>query len=70
MFGTVHVPLVHPVFAAKQIVLADHVGSGRFGLNVVSGWNKTEFGMFGVELREHDLRYDYTAEWVDIVTRI
>ena len=70
VFGTVHVPLVHPVFAAKQIVLADHVGSGRFGLNVVSGWNKTEFGMFGVELREHDRRYDYTAEWVDIVTRI
>src|SRR5262249_9553362 len=38
-FGTVHVSLINPVFAAKQIVTADHVGKGRFGLNVVSGWN-------------------------------
>jgi alkanesulfonate monooxygenase SsuD/methylene tetrahydromethanopterin reductase-like flavin-dependent oxidoreductase (luciferase family) len=59
IFGTVHTPLINPVFAAKQVVTADHVGRGRFGLNVVSGWNKTEFKMFGVGLREHDQRYDY-----------
>ena len=64
VFGTVHVPLISPVFAAKQIVTADHISNGRFGLNVVSGWNKIEFGMFGVEMREHDRRYDYTTEWV------
>ena len=46
-FATVHVPLVNPVFAAKSCVTADHVGRGRFGLNVVSGWNTDEFGMFG-----------------------
>jgi alkanesulfonate monooxygenase SsuD/methylene tetrahydromethanopterin reductase-like flavin-dependent oxidoreductase (luciferase family) len=68
--GTVHVPLINPVFAAKQIVTADHIGTGRFAVNVVSGWNRTEFDMFGVGLREHDRRYDYTAEWVEIVTRI
>ena len=26
--------------------------------------------MFGVKLREHDERYDYSAEWVEIVRRI
>ena len=41
-FATVHVPLVNPVFAAKSCVTADHVGRGRFGLNVVSGWNLDE----------------------------
>jgi FMNH2-dependent dimethyl sulfone monooxygenase len=70
VFGTVHVPLISPVFAAKQIVTADHISNGRFGLNVVSGWNKIEFGMFGVEMRDHDRRYDYTTEWVEIITRI
>lgn len=70
VFGTVHVPLVNPVWAAKQIVTADHIGRGRFGLNVVSGYNESEFRMFGVEMREHDERYIFTEEWLAIVKRI
>ena len=35
VFGTVHAPLIHPVIAAKEFVTADHIGEGRFGLNVV-----------------------------------
>ena len=69
-FGTLHVAFVNPVFAAKQMVTADHIGHGRFGLNVVSGWNPIEFGMFGADLREHDDRYAYSDEWLDIVRRI
>lgn len=67
VFGTVHVPLIHPVFAAKQMVTADHIGRGRFGLNVVCGWNADEFDMFGVAQREHDLRYAYGEEWLKII---
>jgi FMNH2-dependent dimethyl sulfone monooxygenase len=62
--GTLHVAFVNPIFAAKQIVTADHIGRGRFCLNIVSGWNKGEFDMFGVDLRDHDARYAYTEEWV------
>ena len=69
-FATVHVPLVNPVFAAKSCVTADHVGRGRFGLNVVSGWNVDEFAMFGAQLLEHDDRYGYSEEWVSIVKQI
>jgi len=35
VFGTVHAPLFHPIIAAKQCVTADHIGEGRFGLNIV-----------------------------------
>lgn len=70
VFGTVHAPLINPVFAAKQIATADHVGRGRLGLNVVAGWNQAEFDMFGVGLREHDDRYGYAEEWLTVVTRI
>jgi alkanesulfonate monooxygenase SsuD/methylene tetrahydromethanopterin reductase-like flavin-dependent oxidoreductase (luciferase family) len=70
VFGTVHVAFIHPVFAAKQIVTADHIGHGRFGLNVVSGGNAGEARMFGGDLREHDERYAYTEEWVTIVKRV
>jgi len=66
-FGTVHAPLFHPIIAAKQFVTADHVGEGRFGLNIVVGWNEDEFQMFGVTQREHEARYDYAQEWIEAV---
>ena len=70
VFGTIHTSMVNPVFAANQMVTADHVGKGRFGLNMVSGWNIDEHAMFGVDIREHDQRYAYTEEWLTIVERI
>ena len=51
VFGTVHAPIFNPVVAAKEMVTADHIGEGRFGLNIVVGWNEGEFDMFGVEQR-------------------
>ena len=69
VFGTVHAPLFHPLIAAKEFVTADHIGEGRVGMNIVCGWNEGEFNMFGVDLREHDARYDYAQEWLDVVTR-
>jgi alkanesulfonate monooxygenase SsuD/methylene tetrahydromethanopterin reductase-like flavin-dependent oxidoreductase (luciferase family) len=70
VFGTVHAPLFNPIMAAKQMVTADHVGEGRFGLNLVVGWNEGEFEMFGVRQRDHDMRYDYAQEWLDVVNLI
>ena len=68
-FGTVHVSLFNPVVAAKQMATADHVGQGRFGLNIVCGWNSDEFDMLGINLAQHEDRYDQGQEWVDIVTQ-
>ncbi len=67
VFGTVHAPLFHPLIAAKEFVTADHIGRGRMGMNIVCGWNEGEFDMFGVKQREHDERYSYAQEWVDVV---
>ena len=67
VFGTVHAPLFPPLIAAKQFVTADHIGQGRFGLNVVCGWNEGEFEMFGATLCDHEARYAYAQEWLDIV---
>jgi dimethylsulfone monooxygenase len=65
VFGTVHAPLFNPVIAAKECVTADHIGGGRFGLNLVVGWNEDEFEMFGVQQREHEARYEFAQEWLD-----
>ena len=67
VFGTVHAPLISPLIAAKEFVTADHIGEGRFGLNLVCGWNEGEFEMFGATLRDHEARYEYAQEWLDIV---
>src|SRR5215468_10609108 len=67
VFGTVHAPLFNPLIAAKEFVTADHIGEGRFGLNLVVGWNEGEFEMFGVSQREHDERYAFAQEWLDVV---
>ena len=60
-----HVPLVHPLYAAKALATVDHISQGRAGLNIVCGWNPKEFGMFGTPLVEKG--YDQATEWLDIV---
>jgi FMNH2-dependent dimethyl sulfone monooxygenase len=70
VFGTVHVALLSPVFAAKQVATADQIGEGRFGLNVVSGYNQSEFQMFGVTMLEHDERYVLAEEWLEVVRKL
>jgi alkanesulfonate monooxygenase SsuD/methylene tetrahydromethanopterin reductase-like flavin-dependent oxidoreductase (luciferase family) len=67
IFATVHVPLVHPIYAAKALATVDHISNGRAGLNIVCGWNPTEFAMFGTTPDER--AYDRAAEWIDIIER-
>jgi dimethylsulfone monooxygenase len=67
LFVTVHIPLVHPLYAAKALATVDHISAGRAGLNIVCGWNPKEFAMFGVTLA--DRGYDQAREWLDVVER-
>jgi len=70
VFATSHVPTMHPVMAAKQAATIDHIGGGRFTLNVVTGWYRPEIEMFGAPLLEHDTRYDMAVEWLEIIKRL
>lgn len=67
---TCHVPMVHPVLAAKMGATIDHVAGGRWGLNVVAGWSKPEFELFGNEFAGHTDRYRLADEWTTIVKRL
>ncbi len=67
LFMTVHVPIVHPVYAAKALASVDHISGGRAGLNIVCGWNPDEFAMFGVKLG--DDAYGQAGEWIDVIDR-
>jgi alkanesulfonate monooxygenase SsuD/methylene tetrahydromethanopterin reductase-like flavin-dependent oxidoreductase (luciferase family) len=70
VFGTIHAPMFHPIVAAKQMATVDLLSQGRFGLNLVCGWNQDEFEMFGTEQREHDARYAFGEEWLSVVRTI
>ena len=68
--STSHVALNHPIIAAKQSTVIDHISGGRYILNVVNGWNFPEMEMFGVSLLDHDDRYACAEEWLGIVKRL
>jgi len=70
MFATMQVPTVHPVRAAKEAATIDHISNGRFGINMVAGWNEGEIRMFGIPQRPHDERYAVSDEWATLVKRI
>ncbi len=70
VFATSHAPTIHPILAAKQSSTIDIISGGRFGLNVVGGWNKPELEMFGAPFKEHDRRYDHLSEWLAVIRQL
>ena len=70
VFATSHVPTIHPIMAAKQATVIDHISGGRHAINIVAGWYRTELEMFGVPMIDHDARYDMAAEWIEIMMKL
>jgi dimethylsulfone monooxygenase len=71
VFATIHTAFTHPVTAAKEFATIDHIGHGRFGVNIVCGWNEPEYRLFGLKLpQEHRDRYAYGQEWLDIIRKL
>jgi FMNH2-dependent dimethyl sulfone monooxygenase len=70
VISTSHVALNHPIVAAKQSTVIDHISGGRYTLNIVNGWNYPEMEMFGLSLLEHEARYACAEEWLTIVKRL
>jgi alkanesulfonate monooxygenase SsuD/methylene tetrahydromethanopterin reductase-like flavin-dependent oxidoreductase (luciferase family) len=67
ILATSHAPTMHPLIVAKQCATIDAISGGRAALNIVGGWNRREFDMFGIDLLEHDQRYVYLEEWLQLV---
>lgn len=67
IFSTVHVPVFNPVVAAKMGATLDHISGGRWGINIVSGWNRAEFDMMGIEMLEHEDRYRRSEHFIKIL---
>lgn len=69
LFASVAVLTVPPAFAARMAVTIDSIAPGRFGMNIVSGWQPTEYAQMGIWPGEEHFakRYEYCAEYVTVM---
>ena len=69
LFATVPTLAMPPAIAARMASTIDSISHGRFGLNLITGWQKPEYSQMGLwpgdEYFAH--RYDYAAEYVQIL---
>ncbi len=69
LYASIAIPTIHPAVVAKMAVTIDDISKGRFGINIVPGWNKLEYSQMGLLTDEAYLsyRYEYATEYVKIL---
>lgn len=71
LISTVHILYGwHPLHLAKLGATIDNMSNGRWGLNVVTGYKKSEFEMFGLAPIPHEQRYAQAAEFTSLMKRL
>jgi pyrimidine oxygenase len=69
LFASSAVLTMPPAIAARMAATIDSVAPGRFGINIVSGWQEAEYSQMGLwPGKEHfNRRYQYCAEYVQVM---
>ena len=72
LYASVATPPLHPALVARMAVTIDSIAPGRFGINIVAGWNKSEYQQMGLWPGDefYDFRYDYAAEYVTVMKEL
>ena len=72
LYASVATPTINPAIAARMAMTIDDISEGRFGLNIVSGWNRSEYEQMGVWPGDdfYNVRYDYATEYVQIMKEL
>ena len=69
LFASAAVLTLPPAIAARMASTIDSVAPGRFGINIVSGWQKAEYEQMGIwpGQAHFDKRYVYCTEYVTVM---
>jgi pyrimidine oxygenase len=72
MYASVAVLTLHPAVVARMAATIDDVAPGRFGINIVSGWNRSEYSQMGMWPGDQYFgeRYDYATEYVQVMKEL
>jgi pyrimidine oxygenase len=72
LFATCAVLTMPPPIAARMAVTIDSISHGRFGVNIISGWQRREYSQMGIwpGAEHYQRRYEYCAEYVTIMREL
>jgi pyrimidine oxygenase len=72
LFATCAVLTLPPPIAARMAVTIDSISHGRFGVNIISGWQRREYTQMGIwpGAEHYRRRYEYCAEYVTIMNEL
>ena len=72
LFATCAVLTMPPPIAARMAVTIDSISHGRFGVNIISGWQRREYTQMGIwpGAEHYKRRYQYCAEYVTIMKEL
>lgn len=67
LYASVGLQSIHPAVVAKMSATIDDVSAGRFGVNIVTGWNKFEYHQMGLWRGDEyfKYRYEYAEEYLE-----
>ena len=72
LFASTAVLTLPPAIVARMATTIDNVAPGRFGVNIVSGWQMAEYDQMGIWPGDayFGYRYDYSSEYVHIMKEL
>jgi pyrimidine oxygenase len=72
LFASTAVLTLPPAIVARMATTIDSISGGRFGINIVSGWQAAEYDQMGLWPGDHYFgeRYDYSTEYVHVMKEL
>lgn len=72
LYASAAVLTMPPAIVARMASTIDDISGGRFGVNIVSGWQQAEYDQMGLWPGEQHFanRYDYCAEYVQVLREL
>lgn len=69
LFGTAASLVMPPAIVARMAATIDSISGGRFGLNLVTGWQRPEYSQMGLWPGDQffKTRYDYLSEYMQVI---
>ncbi|KAI1759327.1 pyrimidine utilization protein A [Hypoxylon sp. FL1150] len=69
LFASVAILTLPPPIVARMASTIDSVAPGRFGVNIVTGWQSAEYSQMGLWPGDeyYGYRYDYATEYVQVM---
>ena len=68
LYATAATLVIPPAIAARMATTIDSISNGRFGLNLITGWQRPEYSQMGMWPGDQFFgnRYEYLAEYIKV----